>query len=70
VVDRRAETAAISAIASGSQRITVEAISHLIARPPSAFAPQEPFRHGVDGRGFPFDLSVQGYDGSFGLQGR
>jgi hypothetical protein len=39
VVDRRAEAAAVNAMASGSQHGTIMAISHWIARSLSAAAP-------------------------------
>jgi hypothetical protein len=40
VIDRRAETAAVNAIASGSQRRTMSAIRNRIARFESASAPE------------------------------
>ena len=46
VVDRRAHTAAVNAIASGSLRSTISAISHRIARSLSVSAPTS-----SDGRG-------------------
>jgi hypothetical protein len=69
VVHRRADAAAVNAIASGSQQGTMRAINHRTARSLAAFAPTTVAQPYTDRRGLCLDLPpFGGQRGAFGFQ--